>query len=134
MILSHLVSIVFPGDLVGQLIQGTAENWELRAVFGRFQLNTNWQNISQLVLGSVNVNNVLARERRRVTKQHLLGLLRMAGDLSCDALGGGFNQGVHQLDAIQKEFIVWPTTCYHLEQKAAKAKALPFPGYKTEAA
>ena len=85
-------------------------------MLGRFQLNLpdKKKRVEKLAEhftapSQVHVNNALARERRGVTKQYLLELLKMADSLGCDALGGDFNQGIHQLDAIQKEFILCQT-------------------------
>ena len=82
----------------------TVPSWSLwRAHL--LQVQVNWLDILLREVKKTG-SSWLARERRGATKRYLLELLKMADSLSCDALGGDFNQGIHQLDAIHKEFIV----------------------------
>ena len=87
------------GQMV-QVVERDCESgqWALRAIFARFDLKApaDWP-VQHLVLGSCHLNNVVAREKRGLTRELLQELFAAARASGCDTLGVDFNQGILQL-------------------------------------
>ena len=98
------LAVAMPRDFLrsrGQMVQVVERDcesgqWALRAIFARFDLKApaDWP-VQHLVLGSCHLNNVVAREKRGLTRELLQELFAAAARASgCDTLGVDFNQGI----------------------------------------
>ena len=100
------LAVAMPRDFLrsrGQMVQVVERDcesgqWALRAIFARFDLKApaDWP-VQHLVLGSCHLNNVVAREKRGLTRELLQELFAAARASGCDTLGVDFNQGILQL-------------------------------------